>query len=74
MKRLAAIVLIGAALFAQTGCDELDYAYSFYGEPGYYTDDVYYEDVYYEDTYDEYWYDDSYSVDVWYDDWFGWPW
>jgi|GEM_PF-3242976 len=75
MKRLSMILLLGAAIVAQTGCDDLedfDLDLGFYGNPGY---DRYGPEVYYEDTYvEEYWVEETYYEETWYDDWFYMPW
>lgn len=71
MKKLASLTLIVAALFATTGCDELeDIEFVVYGSPGYYDSGP----TYYEETYEEYWYEETYYEDSWYDDWFYLPW
>ena len=70
MKRLAALLMLSAALFVATGCDDydyLDFGFDFFDTGGYY-----YEPVYYEETYD-YYYEEDYYEDTWYDDWFFWP-
>ena len=75
MKRYGLILLLGAALVAQTGCDDLDdlgLDIGFYGGPGY---DRYGPEVYYEDTYvEEYWVEETYYEETWYDDWYILPW
>ena len=59
MKRLSLILLLGAALLAQTGCDDLEdlvFNVGYYADPGYG------------------WYDTGgyYEEDYWYDEWFYW--
>jgi len=77
MKTLTCTLLLAAALFAQTGCDDLledfDLDVGFYSDPGYYWSEP---GGYYEETYvEEYWYEDTYYEDSWYvDDWYFWPW
>ncbi|MFQ5806881.1 MAG: hypothetical protein ACE5I3_10565 [Phycisphaerae bacterium] len=77
MKKLTCMLLLGAALFAQSGCDDVLEGFSldlgFYGSPGYYWSGP---SGYYEDTYvEEYWYEETYYEESWYaDDWYVWPW
>ncbi len=76
MKKLSCILLLGAALFAQTGCDDMledfDLDFVVYADPGRgrYCPDEYYQDVYVE----EYWYEETYYEESWYDDWYFLPW
>ncbi len=77
MKKLTCVLLLGAALLAQTGCDDVledfDLDFGYYGSPGH---DWSGPGGYYEETYieEEYWYEETYYEDSWYDDWSFWPW
>jgi hypothetical protein len=77
MKKLTCMLLLGAALLAQTGCDDvledLHLDVSVYGSPGYHWSSP---GGYYEDTYvDEYRYEETYYEESWYlDDSYFWPW
>ena len=78
MRRLTYILLIGAALLTQTGCDDVLEDFSLdlglWGDPGYCWSGPsggYCEDTYYE----EYWYEETYYEDWSYDEgWYLWPW
>jgi hypothetical protein len=73
MKRLSLILLFGAALLAQTGCDDwedLVFDFGYYADPGYgwYDSGGGCDGVYVE----EYWYEETYYESSWYDDWLYW--
>jgi hypothetical protein len=77
MRRLMIMLLLGAGLLAQVGCDDVledleDIDVHFYGGPDCWRcghDGYYYEEVYVED----YWYEDRYCEHSWWDGWW-WLW
>jgi hypothetical protein len=78
MKKLMCMLLLGAALLTQAGCDDLeDLEFALYGSPGCYScgSSGYYEDTYVEEYwYEETYYEDTWYEDSWYDDWLYWLW
>ena len=83
MKRLSCLLLLAAALVAQSGCDDVledfNLDFGFCGRPGYsgycWSGPCYEESYVEEHWYEETRYEDSWYEDSWYgDDWYFWPW